>query len=196
MTWKLIKLGIALGLGFAGFFFYSILVGEGDGTAAYWPWHNPRMRHQRNIRDYDARMPLPPAGAVPTTAPAFAVPTSQAAAAWANPLAGDDAAVQRGAVYFQYYCICCHGRRGDGHGPVGESYPIRPAELYSPRIKALSDGQLLVAMLTGPGHEPVLGYTVLPQHRWPLVAYIRMLQAPPPPTTLPTPASQAESAAP
>jgi hypothetical protein len=37
---------------------------------------------------------------------------------------------------------------------------------------------LLRMMLTGAGHEPVLGYTVLPEHRWYLVLFLRSLATP------------------
>ena len=90
----------------------------------------------------------------------------------ANPTAGD---IARGRVYYTYYCIQCHGGRGDGTGPVGESLFPPPADLRSPRAQARSDDQLLRAMLTGPSHEPVLEYTVLPEHRWWLVLYVRAL---------------------
>ena len=40
-------------------------------------------------------------------------------------------------------------------------------------MQALSDGQLFQAMLTGPGHQPVLERVVPPEHRPYLVLYVR-----------------------
>jgi hypothetical protein len=83
-------------------------------------------------------------------------------------------------------CLACHGETGDGTGPVGDAFMTRPADLRSDRVHAMSDGQLLRAMLTGPGHAPavetvpppvprVLEHIVLPQHRWAIVLYVRGL---------------------
>ena len=81
----------------------------------------------------------------------------------------------RGKVYYDYYCVFCHGDKGDGNGPVGESYVPVPADLRAAKIQAYADGELLRAMLVGTGHEPVLGRVVHPEHRWYLVLYVRSM---------------------
>ena len=106
-------------------------------------------------------------------------PTTQEAATVRNPLFVDRAPTAadyaRGKVYYDSYCVFCHNANGDGQGPVGQSFVPFPADLRTARVRAYSDGQLLRAMLTGPGHEPVLAYTVHPEHRWYLVLYVRSL---------------------
>jgi mono/diheme cytochrome c family protein len=139
------------------------------------------MKYQAHLRAYDAQMPLPPDGAVPIAASGYEVPTTQQATALKNPLGSPSPAdFARGQTYYGYYCVFCHGDQGAGDGPVGASYVPAPADLRSPRVQRMSDGQLLRAMLTGYGHESpdgksVLGYTIPPEHRWYLVMYVREL---------------------
>lgn len=80
----------------------------------------------------------------------------------------------------------CHGSNGDGQGPVGPAYQPQAADLRNTEVAALSDGQLYLKMLTGPGHGPVMEETVFPDQRWPLVMYVRTFakQVPEPSTTV------------
>jgi mono/diheme cytochrome c family protein len=123
-------------------------------------------------------MPPPPAGAVPIT-DAFPPlpPPREARSLTTRPATPRDLAA--GQVYYQFYCAFCHGIAGDGQGPVGLSFVPFPADLRTQKVRGMSDGEILRAMLTGAGHEPVLEHTVLPQHRWPLVHYVRGLSAGP-----------------
>jgi len=135
----------------------------------------PRMRQQPIIKAYQAVMPPAPAGSVPLTSYYSPVPTTQQAEEMENPLPASPQNIAAGKVYYSYYCLACHGEIGNGHGPVGESYVPTPTDLRSEIVRNYSQGRLLRSMLTGPGHEPVLEHVVLPQHRWPLVLYVRQL---------------------
>ena len=171
---KIIVACATLGTLFIG---YLMFAGSPDGIFSPW-YDNPHMKWQPHLRSFDAPMPPPPAGAVPVTQTP-PLPSAQQAATMTNPLlargtpAPEDYA--RGGVYYNYYCTFCHGPAGDGNGPVGQSYVPRPSDLRSAKIRGYSDGQLLRAMLLGPGHEPVLERTVNPDHRWYLVLYVRSL---------------------
>jgi len=155
-----------------------LLAAGGMGVVSYILLVGPRMYVQPHIRAYQAAMPLPPAGSVPLAVEIPPLPSAAEAQAMANPLPATEANVARGKVYYEYYCVFCHGDRGDGTGPVGESYVPAPADLRPPKVRAFSDGQLLRAMILGTGHAPVLEYTVLPEHRWYLVLYTSQLAAP------------------
>jgi mono/diheme cytochrome c family protein len=135
----------------------------------------PHMYVQPHIRTYEAAMPPTPAGAVPVEPSPLAIPSPEEAAALQSPVAATAEGLARGKTYYQYYCLMCHGDAGAGDGPVAESFIPVPSDLRTPKVGAMSDGQLLRAMLLGEGHEPVLGYTVLAEHRWYLVAYVRGL---------------------
>ena len=159
---KLILTLIALSLlGLAGLYAVVLLNG-------------PRMRVQQHIRAFQMVLPLVPPGTVTTNWPdPVASPTPVAGAVT---LPADKAAVlQRGRVYYHYYCVFCHGEKGDGHGPVGESYLPVPADLRSAKVKGYDDRQLLRAMLTGIGHEPILERVVDPQHRMYLMLFVRSM---------------------
>lgn len=138
-------------------------------------YNGPRMRSQAHLRTYQMVQPLPVEGAVPVTVPEQ-LPNAEAAAGVRNPLPDTEDNRRRGAVYYQYYCVFCHGEGCAGNGPVGESYTPVPADLRSKRIAGYGDGELLRAMLLGIGHEPVLARVVPPRHRWYLIRYLQSLK--------------------
>jgi mono/diheme cytochrome c family protein len=146
----------------------------GAGIYFYLMFTGPRMIDQPNIRAFQAPMPAAPADSVPVES------------AWPRPPRTPPPAspqiVAAGKVYYGYYCIQCHGAKGDGFGPVGESFVPFPADLRSPRVQRMSDEQLLKAMVSGPGHtpappfattRPALDAIVIPDQRWPIVYYVR-----------------------
>jgi mono/diheme cytochrome c family protein len=154
----LLSLAALLVLGFLAVgsaFFYFLVTG-------------PRMKEQPHIRTYQAVMPLPPEGTVPVNPP---VTVRESAAR----LSAGDAA--RGKIYYAYYCLFCHGEKGEGRGPVGESYAPSPGDLRTDKVRGLTPQQLLKAMLTGTGHEPVLERVVHPGYRSDLVRYVETLAA-------------------
>ncbi|MFA5515021.1 MAG: hypothetical protein WDA20_01920 [Desulfuromonadales bacterium] len=158
-----VKIGVFFGgLGGAvvgGLFLYELVMG-------------PRMRLQIHLRPFEAAMPAPPAESVPVH-PAAQLPAEAPAERLENPIGSSPEALARGKVYYDYYCVFCHGEDGFGAGPVGQSYMPVPADLRKPAIQNYSDGRLLRAMLTGIGHEPVLPRVVRPEYRWYLVLYTR-----------------------
>jgi len=149
------------------------------GAASYLLLVGPRMYDQPHVRAFQARMPPTPEGVVPLVDPVPQVPAAAEARRLASPLQATQANVARGKVYYEYYCVSCHGDKGDGNGPVGESYVPKPADLRSEKVRAYSDGELLRAMLGGVGHEPMLVQIVQPEHHWYLVLYARRLAASP-----------------
>ncbi|WP_243369930.1 cytochrome C [Geotalea sp. SG265] len=138
-------------------------------------YKGPRMTVQHHFRAYQTVQPPPVEGTVPVNLPEQ-LPTEESAATVRNPLPDTAENRQRGRVYYDYYCVFCHGKKGAGNGPVGESYMPAPADLRSQRIANYRDGDLLRNMLLGIGHEPVLERVVPPKHRWYLVLYVRSLK--------------------
>lgn len=134
----------------------------------------PRMRVQPSIKPYEMKMPEQPAGTVSTRGRMVTFTEQQSRLA-RNPLPATPLNLHNGRIYYGYYCLTCHGERGDGDGPVGQSYVPKPTDLASGHVAKMNDGELYIAMLTGNGHDPVLIQTVLPDHRWPLVMYVRTL---------------------
>lgn len=134
----------------------------------------PHMYDQPNLRPFKQQLPPMPEGTTPRKGRAITLVEQQAKSA-KNPIAVTPETTDNGRIYYGYYCLMCHGKRGDGNGPVGESYDPKPTDLRSPATARMTDGQLYRAMLTGTGHEPVMIGTVHPDQRWPLVAYVRTL---------------------
>lgn len=132
----------------------------------------PHMKIQPSVKPYKQQMPAMPAGTVPVQGRSDTFTAAQAKLT-ANPLKATSANLDAGKIYYGYYCLMCHGTDGRGNGPVGQSYIPKPADLTSSATQGLSDAELYSRMLTGIGHSPVMEQTVLPEHRWPLVLYIR-----------------------
>jgi hypothetical protein len=147
------------------------------GVASYLLFTGPRMLVQPHVRTFRATMLPTPEGSVPVANPLVALPTAEAAKSLNNPLPGTPENRARGRVYYGYYCAFCHGPTGRGDGPVGTSYVPVPADLASEKVRGYSDGQLLRAMFTGTGHEPMLERIVPAEYRWYLVLHARQLGA-------------------
>ncbi len=157
--------------------FYLVLffAVTGFGVYAYFMLTGPHMKDQPNIRAYQYEMPLPPKGVVPVEPDEYALPAPDQIKQIRSPLPDTMENRRRGKTYYDYYCVFCHGDTGQGNGPVGNSYMPKPADLHAPTISKMSDGELLRAILTGPGHEPVLARIIPARHRWYLVLFTRIL---------------------
>lgn len=130
----------------------------------------PRMREQISIQPYRQAMPTAPRGAVPIQGRLESLAAKRPVSSRQRPELLDD-----GRIFYGYYCKMCHGAKGDGNGPVGESFVPKPADLTSPTIRGLTDDALYRRMLHGVGHDPVMSQTVLLEHRRPIVLYVRSL---------------------
>jgi hypothetical protein len=154
----------------------AAFIGAAAMTALYLMFSGPRMKEQAKLVPYGAIIPPLPDGVVPQVAYYQPAPSAAEALRLTNPAEPNTANIECGRVYYGYYCGFCHGAKGDGEGPVGQSYMPAPTDLRSQKVKAMSDGELYRAMLIGPGHEPVLEYTIDGGRRWQIVVYVRKLQ--------------------
>ena len=135
----------------------------------------PNMSQQPGIRTFHAALPPLSTNSVPLPA-AVALP-----GALSDSVADTPENRRRGRIYYEYYCVQCHGPAADGNGPVGASYTPAPADLRTAVPRIAADGELVRRMLTGIGHAPVLARVVRPAARGPLVLYLRHLDAEPAP---------------
>ena len=159
---------------FRFFMIFIPLLLVGSAIAAYLIFTGPRMREQPSVSTYERKMPLPPPGSVPVQGNMPTAPSPADQATFKIPTASQKK-LEKGEVIYGYYCIFCHGENGSGNGPVGESYQPLPTDLRSPKVTSISDARLLKAMLTGIGHEPVLGRVVPTEYRGLLALYVRSL---------------------
>jgi len=131
-----------------------------------------RMTNDEAVNTYQAVMPdmddrtvsvgaadLPPAGVEPRDL--------------VNPLPVAAESVEQGRVGYGYYCLPCHGPRGDGRGTVGQSFAPLPTDLGSEAVLQQSDGELFHKITAGFKRHPPLGYTVAVEDRWAVIIYLR-----------------------
>lgn len=136
----------------------------------------PRMVNQPSLRPFEREMPAMPENLAPFSGPASLPSDPAQAAKVANPVPRTPQTIDLGRIYYSYYCETCHGARGDGDGAVGRSYLPRPADLTGAKVQSRSDGQLALAMVSGPGHAPILDSTVPLIRRWYIAHYLRSLR--------------------
>jgi mono/diheme cytochrome c family protein len=99
-----------------------------------------------------------------------------------NPFKPEDtAAVERGKVVFNTYCVPCHGTGGDGDGIVVERGFPGPPSLISGRAPTMTDSQLFDVISYGSGAMQSYGPQVAPEDRWKAVLHLRTLQNAPAP---------------
>ena len=100
-----------------------------------------------------------------------------------KPPAGD---ASRGAALYADYCWTCHGKTGQGDGPIAVAYKPRPRNLTDrAHLSRRTDYDLYnVISQGGPAVNrsvtmPAWGSVLAPQESWDLVAYIRQLSTQP-----------------
>ncbi|MQA31030.1 MAG: cytochrome c [Luteitalea sp.] len=95
-----------------------------------------------------------------------------------NPFGPDDpAAVERGAVMFDTFCVPCHGKTGEGDGLVVQhGYPAPPS-LTSPGTRGMVDAEIFAAITNGLGTMPSYGAQIARDDRWKAILHLRKLQA-------------------
>lgn len=105
--------------------------------------------------------------------------TYAAAAADANPLKltaeNADGIFKQGKYLFESRCAHCHGKAGDGQGPMVESGAYVGVPDYA-NVKNLSDGQMFYSIYYGKGMMGAHGSILNKKEIWTLVHYIRKFQ--------------------
>ena len=97
--------------------------------------------------------------------------------AFAQPTKGNP---EQGKFIFEENCRECHGRTGDGRGPVGYFLSVQPADLLSVKTRMKSDLELFTIIKDGilfdemHGWEGILGN----QDIYDVISYIRTLAPP------------------
>jgi hypothetical protein len=125
----------------------------------------PHMDHQPSLKTYESELKLPPEDAVP-----FFDPKNDFASIRTPVINREN--LDKGKVYYGYYCLFCHGEDGKGNGPVGESFNPKPADLSSAAISGYDSLELYNASFKGI-HAPVLERVVAPERRKFILIYIK-----------------------
>lgn len=144
----------------------AIPVIAGGIAAAVLLLSGPRMRNQPNLRAFETTVNLPPEGSVFYT-PRTYQKTNQ------HEIPPTSENLEKGKIYYNYYCVACHGEDGKGNGPVGRSYMPKPADLSREKIQQAETKYLLNHSFSGTGHEPVLEKVVPMEFRSYIVIYVK-----------------------
>ncbi|MBM3777730.1 MAG: cytochrome c [Acidimicrobiia bacterium] len=94
-----------------------------------------------------------------------------------NPFqAGDAAAMERGQVVYEAWCLPCHGATGAGDGPVTtRGYPEPPSLTLGGAVD-MSDTLLFQIITLGGFEMPAYAAQIVPSDRWRSILYLRELQ--------------------
>lgn len=112
----------------------------------------------------------------PTTQPADLVPFGAADGPGAAPPL-DRALLVHGQERYQAFCAPCHGATGDGHGMVVQRGFPAPPDFADQRLRRMSSAELFAVIGDGRGAMYSFKARIVPEDRWAIVAYLRVLQA-------------------
>jgi mono/diheme cytochrome c family protein len=121
---------------------------------------------------------VPPTGTIPRgMLPLASAPSTPADGVPVNPFPADDAAaLARGEVVYNTYCMPCHGAGGEGDGLVVQHGFPGPPTLIRERTRGMSDGELFGIITNGTGSMPSYAAQIAREDRWKAVMHLRKLQ--------------------
>ncbi|HDS07169.1 MAG TPA: cytochrome c [Bacteroides sp.] len=92
-----------------------------------------------------------------------------------NPLEPTATFLDRGEKAYRYFCLSCHGEKGDGQGYLytSQRYSYPPASLVSETARTLADGVIYHTITVGYGIMGAHGGMIPPQDRWKIILHIR-----------------------
>lgn len=125
---------------------------------------------------------IPLSGSVPYHFPNTEEGLAQASASiLSNPYAATEDHINNGKELYTIYCGVCHGKKGDGNGPLwneGEGpYPNAPTNYLQEEYYNASEGRYYHAIMHGKGVMGSYADKLSYEERWDVIHYIRSLQA-------------------
>ena len=87
----------------------------------------------------------------------------------------DDREAAEGRALFETFCAHCHGKEGNGDGPLVPKIPNPPA-YTSARVREMPPGQIFHVITFGSGRMPAHASQIAPRERWLIAAHVRTLQ--------------------
>jgi mono/diheme cytochrome c family protein len=133
------------------------------------------MSEQESSKAQEVPLRQAPANSVPITGKERRYDRGQAKGL-VNPVPVNPASVKSGRKLFQTNCSMCHGKSGQGDGPVGVKFVPRPADLTSDRVQTRAEGELFLTITHGISTMPGFQKELSNQERWQLVNFIRNLK--------------------
>lgn len=159
------------GRALAATLFIALLYGSPQAAMA-WPWSRD-MTDQIAIKPQARPLPFPARSIpVPETATVHVADRDEAGKL-PNPIPATADSINKGKQLFTIYCVPCHGVSGTGDGLVGEKLVLRPFDLTSPSVQAITDGLIFGYITFGGAVMPIYGNDLSPTERWHVVNYVR-----------------------
>jgi mono/diheme cytochrome c family protein len=166
--------------------FVSVLAVGCQGENFTWE----RMLTQHRVDPYQSTpllpegraMQLPPAGTLPSAAPALppSIRTGEQQGAFATqiPLPQTPERLAQGQSLFNVHCAVCHGASGDGRSYVAQFMTLMPPRsLVAPPVSGYPPGRIFQTV--DRGFNYMRSYQELDvEERWAVVQYVRTLQQP------------------
>ncbi|MDQ3393533.1 MAG: cytochrome c [Bacteroidota bacterium] len=138
--------------------------------------------NSNTMNPYGMNMRQPPANTVPRGRNMAAIPyripadsVELAARSITNPVEATEQALNQGQALYTSYCYPCHGKAGQGDGPVGQVY-LGVANFASDRLKNAPEGHIFHVITHGRGRMYPHGSQISPEDRWKIVHYVKTLQ--------------------
>ena len=91
-----------------------------------------------------------------------------------NPVKKDLNSIWRGRRLYSSNCQTCHGKKGDGKGPVGPQLGV--PNILTDYYANTPDGRVFAVITLGLRNMPRYGYKFSEKEKWDLANYIRFLQ--------------------
>ena len=94
-----------------------------------------------------------------------------------SPIPFTEQTVAEGKVIFQRFCIHCHGKTGQGDGPIPTKADFPPPPAYNGNaLKNLPEGKMYHTITFGKGMMGSHASQLNPKDRWTVIQYVKYLQ--------------------
>ncbi|MHC4941614.1 MAG: c-type cytochrome [Planctomycetota bacterium] len=94
-----------------------------------------------------------------------------------NPVKPTMKVLEEGRKLYNYYCWTCHGKEGQGDGPIvgPERFPAPPS-LHTDTAREFKDGRIFHVITRGQNTMPSYEDKFTPEERWAIIHYVHALQ--------------------
>lgn len=136
------------------------------------PW-DVDMYSQESLKANEvARSPVK--GTIPIGRKPFTMTAEEAEMKLKNPVPLTLDSAWRGRRLWNANCLTCHGKQGDGAGPVGPQMGV--PSLLSDYYKGRTDGRIYWTIVNGGSIMPRYGFKFSEVESWNVINYLRFLQ--------------------
>jgi len=95
-----------------------------------------------------------------------------------NPIENSAENIAKGKYNFEIYCAICHGKSGEGNGPIvkSEKFPAVPPSYFKEPLISLPDGKMFFSIQYGKNMMGSYASQLSQSERWMIIRYIRFMQ--------------------